>query len=229
MSVETRLLAPTEENSGHLRIATHETLAVHVWPIFLKSLKEDYPQIHLSLYSGRVDTIIDGVINGDYHMSVSVEPTAHPKIEKIKLYEGCFGLFAGPKRNCNLISKLKKNEITLEELRDVPVMTDSHAHIKQGLPIPMYLAERQIGNPLSYEVNSFEAAIRLASQGLGVAAIPIKNAEEALKQKLIRKIDVPGVSNKDFGNYNVCASFRSDNSHLKIINIILERLKIFFE
>ncbi len=228
ISVESRLHAPKDENSGHLRLATHETLAVHVWPRFLRALKEKYPQIQVSLFSGRVDPIVEGVINNDYHLSVTVEPVSHSKIEKVYLYSGNFGLYVGPKENCDLFPQLKKTMLMPSDIQNIPVMTDVHAHIEQGLPIPRYLSELNLGSTHLYEVNSFEAAIRLSSQGLGIAAIPTRNAEEAVAQKLIRKIQVKGVPEKRFGAYSICAAYRTDDTSLKIIKILISELKKFF-
>lgn len=228
-SLESRLYSPADKNSGHLRLATHETLAVHVWPRFLKKLNEKYSQIHISLFSGRVDPIVQGIISDDYHVGVTVEPLSHPKIEMTKLYSGSFGLYVGVKENGSVFSQLKKSTLSVEDLRGIPVMTDVHAHIKQGLPISRYLSELKLGAHHSYEVNSFEAAMRLSAQGLGVAAIPTRNAEEAVNQGLIRKIRVKGISNKTFGAYNICAAYRKDNASLKTIQILISELKVFFK
>lgn len=228
ISVESRLHAPVAENSGHLRVATHETIAVHVWPQFLRALREKYPQIHVSLFSGRIDPIVEGVLNRDYHLSVTVEPLPHPKLEVTKLYSGGFGLFAAAKEKCQIFPQLRKAQISRSEIKDIPVMTDVHAHIKQGLPIPRYLSELQLGSPFLHEVNSFEAAIRLTAQGLGIAAIPIRNAQEAVSQKLVREIQVKGILQKNFGAYNICAAFRKDDSSINTIKTLVSELNSFF-
>ncbi len=42
-SVEARTLNPYQQDAGVLRIGTHETLAIHVWPPFLRQFKANIP------------------------------------------------------------------------------------------------------------------------------------------------------------------------------------------
>lgn len=226
-ATEESLEYPSSGLRGHIRIATHETLAIHIWPKFLSLLQSKYPGLRVSLVSERIEQINSSLLKRKYHIAVSVEPLSEDRVTNIPLYSDSFGLFVGAK---NLITETSnKKRLSLKEIQELPILTDSQAHLREGLPLPIFLSEHGLNGKKYFEVNSFEAAIRFAAEGLGVAAVPKKNAIEATKQGLIRPISIKRINAKQFGNYKICASFLKDDSDNEKIVTIVDQLQKFIK
>ncbi len=74
--IEDHLKGIAFSKQWHLRIGTHETLLVYFWPKVLGLLKKKYPNLRISLNSGRVEDLAQGLRNGFFDLIVSVTPFA---------------------------------------------------------------------------------------------------------------------------------------------------------
>lgn len=205
-AIEAAVKNPNLEGAGRLRIGTHETLAIHVWPHFLSKLGQRHPHLLISLISGRTNGLVQGLKNGDHHIIVTVEPSDDALLIKTPLYQGDFGFFAAPTAPTRFPLLLKKR-LSLSDANQVPLLTDALAEIRQNTLIPAYLAQNGFRLDNFFELNSFEAAIQLASRGLGLAFLPKRNAAAAVKAGHLRQITVEGVPGNGFGAYQICASY----------------------
>lgn len=223
-TIENRVKTPSDTFSGRLKIGTHETLAIHLWPEVLEKFQKKYPGVHVSLTSGRIDYLATGLRNQEFHMILSVEPKGHPDFEVEVILENRLAFFAAPPDYSSAYPCLKKKSLTLEEVNTVPILTDIQAHQEQFLPIPRMLIMAGILREQTFELNSFEASIRLASKGLGIALLPERNAMEAVKQKLLREISIQGLP-KNFGKYRLCATRLRDCPMESAVSELLNHLK----
>lgn len=228
-SVVEKITHPELLLSGRLRIATHETLAVHIWPKFISSFGDEHPQVKIFLTSGRIDSIVKGVLNRDLHLALTVSPHFHEDLEVVPIYSGHFKFFASAHTKTAKILALKQNALTLKELNQVPVFTDTGAHLKQGTSLAHYFNENGIRSHLQYEVTSFEASIRLAQQGLGIAALPDRNAREALKNKTLREVTIRGLRDKKFGPYSICAFGLKHDMETPLLKLLVAKLRAHFD
>jgi molybdate transport repressor ModE-like protein len=201
-SLQKSLLDPSVQAIGKLRVGTHETLAIHVWPHFLESFAAKYPKIQISLISGRIDALVDGVLNHDFHVIVTVEPEADPRLHREPLYHDRLAFYGS--------ARTAKASMTLAEARKLPVLTDAQAHQQQSVPLPRLLSKNGFRESEQFELNSFEAAIRLAEKGLGLALLPRRNAQGSVDAGLLRKVEIKGLAS-DFGNYTLCATSLAKN------------------
>ncbi len=48
-TAEAKTLNPYQQDAGVLRVGTHETIAIHVWPPFLQGLAKLHPKVAVSL------------------------------------------------------------------------------------------------------------------------------------------------------------------------------------
>ncbi len=208
-TIESKVKKPGNQLQGFLKLGTHETLAIHLLPDVLERFLNKYPGMNVSVTSGRIDSLIHGLRNRDFHLVFSVEPIGHPDLIVDVIFENRLALFAAPTKYPHRYECLKKEKLSLQEASSVPILTDTQAHQEQHLPIPRMLILGGILAEQRFDLNSFEAAIRLASKGLGIAVLPEKNAESAVKQGLLREIKVTGLP-KAFGKYRLCASRLKD-------------------
>jgi DNA-binding transcriptional LysR family regulator len=215
-NVELKIKNFSKEHFGILKIATHETLATHVWPEFIQSISKIFPKLQVSLLSGRIDPIINDVLNANVDLALTVEPLNNSKLTCIPIYSGDFGFYTS--------FKDKRASVSISDLDDVPILTDSHAHFKQGMPIPQYLALAGLKLKQSFSLNSFEAAINLAATGTGMCIIPRKNAQRAVSEMKIKEIKVRDLKVKPFGSYTICASYLKSSQNKMIAPFVDELL-----
>lgn len=208
-TIESKVRKPGDQLQGFLKVGTHETLAIHLLPSVLERFLVKYPGMNVSVTSGRIDGLIQGLKNKDFHLVFTVEPIGHPELIIDVIFENRLAFFAAPKKYPHRFECLKKEKISLQEASSVPVLTDTQAHQEQYLPIPRMLIQAGILAEQRFELNSFEAAIQLAAKGLGMALLPERNANSAVKQGLLREITVAGLP-KNFGYYRLCATRLKD-------------------
>ncbi len=227
-SVEAKAINPYQQDTGFLRIGTHETLAIHVWPPFLRKFGTKHPKVSISLISGRVDGLIQGLLSREYHIVMSVEPLRHRDIESEEVYTGVMGLFIGNSDATKSHPILKRDVISLTEANNVPILTDASAHVRQNLSIPAFLMNHGFSLEQFFELNSFEAAMRLAMIGLGIAVVPERNAASYVNEGRLRPLKIKGIKPTNFGNHRICASIvKGEEEHQPIIRLFFDELMDF--
>ena len=204
IQIESAIRNKDQQNQKHIKVGTHESLAVYFWPSFLKKFSKENTKI--SLTSDRIDGLVNGLLNHHYQFILSVEPLPHAKIESFMLYETPLSFFA---------SKGFKDSLSIKELNDLPILTDSSSHSRQGLPMTSFLASQGLDLKNIFGLNSFEAAIRLAEQGLGIAIIPQSIATKAAIKNL-KEIKIKSLSIKNFGRHKLCCSILRKNKSTEV-------------
>ena len=117
----------------------------------------------------------------------------------------------------------------MQSIKNIPIVTDINAHIQQGLSIPRYLQTIGLTPPGTFEVTSFEAALRLASNGLAIAVVPKQNALEAIKMKLVREIKIREIPNRKFGEYSIHTSSLKNSYSENLVKLTTKELQEFFK
>ncbi len=205
-AVELNLDDKSQSDCIKLRVGTHEALAIYFWPSFLEQFKKLHPEIIISLMSGRIHYLAQGLQNRDFNLILTVEPMEHPQFKIFPLFENSFRFYKGPKKLTSSHFLLRKNELTLRELNQLPILTDINAHLSQSQSVSRFLLQMGLTLDNLFELNSFEAAIRLASNGLGIAILPELIGEDAVNRFGLQRLSINGFSNKSFGLHKVCAT-----------------------
>lgn len=228
-NVELQIKSIHGKDSGLLKVSTHEVLAGRVWPKFIQKMGQSYPELQISLLSGRVDAIIEDVLKGNVDLALTVEPLNHAKLTKIPLYSSELGFFvAYDAQNLKNLPVLKKATVGMKDLDGIPVLTDTHAHIRQGTPIPQYLSMAGLKLSSSYTLNSFEAAMNLCAVGVGVAVVPKMVAQEAIKTKKLRELKVQGLGSRPFGKSVIHMSYLKQTEN-RMVSIFAHEMNHFIE
>lgn len=209
-SLASRLTSPQEQALINLRVGTHETLAAHIWPRALPRIASHHPDIKVTLLSGRVDALIEMLHRADLHATVTVEPKFDRRLRTTVLYKGKMQLFAATH------STYSKRTLSLNQLKGAALLTDTSAHMRQGLSIPEALQKAGLSHLGKFEVSSFEAAINLAAIDYGIAAIPDRTAEPAVKAKRLRRLIVKELEESSWLDYSVCLSTLANDESSRI-------------
>jgi DNA-binding transcriptional LysR family regulator len=181
--------------------------------------------VSVSLISGRVDGLIQGLLDREYQIVMSVEPLKHRDIQSEEIYAGVMGLFIGNNAATKSHPILSRGSISLTEANEAPILTDASAHVRQNLPIPVFLMDQGFNLDRFYELNSFEAAMRLAMMGVGIAVVPERNAAAYVKDDLLRPLKIKEINPKTFGKHRICASLvKEEQKHQPIIRLFFEEL-----
>jgi DNA-binding transcriptional LysR family regulator len=208
-SLSGRLNSAENQSRVNIWVGTHETLAAHIWPQTLADLAKQSSNLKISLLSGRIDGLTEMLVRGDLHATVTVRPRADARLRITPLYSGSLQFFVGAN------SPFAKKRVSLKNLDKTPFFTDSQAHVRQGLSIPEALQQLDLEDSGRFEVSSFEAAINLAEMNLGVAVLPDRNAQHAVKDGRIRQLKIQNL-NVDLLKYEICLStlFKADQSRV---------------
>ncbi len=216
-----------------LKIGTHETLAAHIWPQAIATLTKLFPNVVLTLVTGRVDGLIHSLLREDLDLVFSVEPSPHASLTIRPIYKGRLQFFVGQGDHLPVGARAKPVEIrdglSLKDLANVPILTDFGAHTRQGIPIPQALMAVGLGPAGPLEVSSFEAAINLAAMNLGIAILPDRNAQQAVQAKRLRPLAIRGLRSRERLQYQICLSHRTGGEHTDlysgVANVLLALLK----
>lgn len=222
--LEKILYKETDEKSGTVLVGTHETLAIHVWPKLLTRFAKRHPRIKVSVMSGRIEELVKGLVNRHFHLIFSVKPTERPELAITPIYRGVMGLYVGKNPEFKRCETLDQEVISLNEANKLPILTDVHAHVSEGLPIPTFLKNSGLTLEHLHAFNSFEAAIKNASLGLGIAVIPDRNAAEAVQAGLIRPIKIAEIDPTTFGAYQICATVLKGEVEFRLRDALLDEL-----
>ena len=220
---ELKIKSANSQSAGIIRISTHETLATHVWPKLIAKVKKSYPDLQVSLFSGRVDSIINDILNSNVDLALTVSPNKNPKLVIETLYKGEMGIYVAAKEtNLSNFPVLKKSRVKIEDLTNIPLLTDTQAHTRQGLSISQCIANAGIQFNNVFSVNSFETSINLAAEGLGYAVLPKRNVQAALSSNKLRELKITGV--KKLAEYEICATYLKSTSN-NMVELFVEQLK----
>ncbi len=227
-SVESNLSPSTQSKVAKLRVGTHEALAINLWPAFLEKLSKSHPEVSVSLMSGRIDSLTQGLLNREFHLILTVEPNAHSDFKIHTLFETTLGFY----KSANSVTRkhpiLKKSVLSLDDLNQVSILTDTSAHLAQGISVPRYLVQNGLKLDNVFELNSFEASLRLCAKGLGVAVLPKKSGDEAVKKGLLRNVHVKNLTERTFGMHRVCITMlRDENDSSPTAKLFRELTQIF--
>jgi LysR family transcriptional regulator, cys regulon transcriptional activator len=109
----------TEEDNGHLTIATTHTQARYALPLVIQRFTKRYPGVRLSLRQGSPTQISELVTSGEADIAIATEA--------IELYEDLVMLPCYEWNRCVLVPPghplLKAKKLTLQEMASFPIIT----------------------------------------------------------------------------------------------------------
>ena len=220
--LETRLRNPKGLQIGRIRVGTHEALAIHVWPEIVERFQAENPGFFLSIISGRVDDLVSQLMNGNLDLIMTVKPKPVNGLVTQQFYTDTFKFYAPANLKSPIAGQLiKRNSLDKNVLSKIPVLTDSQAHLAQDQPVTRILTELGLYSSHYFQLNSFEAAIKLAQKRLGIALLPEKigcNVHE------LKAVNVAGLSNKYF-SHSICYTY-SENLTDHNVKLLTDHLKI---
>jgi DNA-binding transcriptional LysR family regulator len=170
---------------GKVSLGAGATLAIFVLPALIHSFRDRFPDVQLSVLTGKTHEIKQFVLDGKVDIGLVTSPVRHPEIEVIPLYEDDMVLVAAPR--CPL-----PDSIHFSNLEGYPLILFS-----PGSGFRAFLDELFETNgffpTVAMETDNMEAIKRMAAVDLGAAIIPRVVAEPELSEGLLRELRVEGL------------------------------------
>lgn len=151
--------------SGIVRIGVVDAI-VRTWlPRLLEDMRDRFPQMSLEVTVDTTLQLAKGLSEGDLHLVVAIEPVRGEHLASVALCAYAIGWVAHPR-----LVKARKT-YTPEELAGFPLITYPRHSPPERL-IAAYFDGVDLSRARVSASNSMSTMIRLAGDGLGLAAVP---------------------------------------------------------
>lgn len=203
-----RLDSPEDIYSGSLRIGTYDSIAIYFWPKFLKNFFKKFPNIRLSLTTGRSVEIQDKLLKNELDLILIVNPKSDENIRTINLYSDKFQLYKSEKLQKNSINNqtpiiyMLTNEISESAIRQLTGLDE---------------------NPM-FSTSSIEAVKELVLSGVGIGFLPIRVAKDLADSKKLSPFKVRG-KNLSFGSHTIGLAYHQNGEDSKTLQKFVFEIK----
>ncbi|MGE0753347.1 LysR family transcriptional regulator [Pseudorhodoplanes sp.] len=168
---------------GVVTIGTIDAV-VHAWlPRLIDGLKHDFPRVACNLVVDTSFNIIRQLNDGEIDIGIIVGPVHHDAVENI-----CLGRFT-----CEWIASsalnLRNKRLTLRELSEFPIL--SYPKVSQmHRVVQELLDDAGVARARIYNSNSITTIVRLLTDGIGVAPLPLPSVRDLLATEVLEILDV---------------------------------------
>lgn len=154
---------------GRLRIGTFRSCATHVLPGAIARLHRRYPAIAISLVEmDEVHELKEALVKGEADLCVA-ETIDGEEFESLHIFDDDYVALLPPGY------KLKGSQLSLEDLRSVPLIGSSHSSC--GLRVRRELGAQDNPLAIAYCIRHDSSMVAMVQQGLGIAILPRLAAE----------------------------------------------------
>ncbi|MBY4595343.1 LysR family transcriptional regulator [Ottowia caeni] len=173
-----RVMLDPSKLRGSLRIGLVTTLTPTVFPYLVKTLREEYPHVSLSVTVDMADRLIKDLKGGRLDLLLTSSWPQDPSYEIVPLCSFAMGLVASPTLGVDV-----KNPLAVEQLANYPFVgypsgTDSQMRVES-----YFSGVNQVAGV--HATNGSYGNVQLAVAGLGISAVPIVSVKAELAQGLL--------------------------------------------
>lgn len=208
--VVVKLKEGEEKYEAFLQMGTYESIAIYLFPFFLKYLKDHQRKLRLNLKTSSSALLMEELKMSRLDMIVSVNPQEHRSVITKTLYTDTFGFYSK----------------SVDYSSDAAFIGVRKAAAANGKCLSDYINDFKLSQREWIDCASFETVKALCSEGLGIAILPSRVAAPLLKQKLINKIKIPKISD-GFGEHSVGFSYLKNREGDPAIQWIFREMKAF--
>ncbi len=214
--VEQRIKNPENELAGILNIGTFASFAIYLWPKFLRHLSKKKNAVQIQLDTIKASESSAALFSRKYHLVLSTEQIQLQDAVNIELYKDTFGFFYSKK----FFSKSMQSPSLWKSL---PLIYVPNAKDSSGKTLEQIFNDVGIKNTKKYELDTFEAAKALASEGLGIAVLPLQFASHITND--LERVYDKSLYAKSYGEHSIYFSMLSADRNDQRITWILNFLK----
>ncbi|WP_413944782.1 LysR family transcriptional regulator [Bdellovibrio sp. HCB-162] len=199
----------TQTESGPLRVATYDNIACRIISGLGKKLISELPHLSISV-GGPNSRVLGDLVGGKFDCAFIAQPRVVSGLEYKKLFTERYGLFVSSdfyKKN-----KLNgKKNLRIDDLKSFQVIAMPDAIAGTNKNIDRLLWEIGLKNPLS--VDSYEVAMRLTEEGLGIGIMPLSTAWRSLRENRLRELHLKDVPKSSLGLHHLTLCWNPKQMH----------------
>ncbi len=184
-----------------LSIASCNCLGAYIIPCSIYTFKGTYPDLKVSLEVCRSNKVIERLLNHQSNIGILTSQHKTPGILTIPIMEDNLVLVTNP--------STEYNEISLEELRSIPLILQSQDSSLNKILISSLSNYKLSSQDLNIilTMNSSESIKSTLSSGPGFAFLPEVTVRKELKSKTLKKISLPALDT----SFNYYFAYREDH------------------
>lgn len=174
-----------EQLSGTLKIGIIPTLAPYLLPLFIDSLRQLHPQIHLQIEEVNTEVIISKLREGTLEMGILATPLYEEHIEEHVLFFEKFFLYGRKNHD--------KNYILPEEIDVQKLLLLEEGHCLRSQVMNLCELREKDGLNLWYRMGSLETLMKLVERNQGITVLPELAVLELddIRQQRVSEFQVP--------------------------------------
>lgn len=217
---------------GHISVGIYDSIARYIWPPFYKQIIKNEPDISISLFTGRSQSVIDQLERNKVDLAITVEPTSSFTTDIEDLYKDSFSFYCGKKfANSNGLISRKNSVFQLPKhspnLLTFIIFPDALG--LRNIPIESMFKKNKIENFILHRVENFEIALSFCIDNIGISLLPQNVAKSALNKDLLCKVKIDRVNPLDFGEHTIGISTLKAHQNKPIIGHVKNEIKNYIK
>jgi DNA-binding transcriptional LysR family regulator len=217
--LEQKLLNPSDQMAGHLRIGAYASLAEYLWPNFIPAMKKKAPGLRLSIYTSEAISHRSALARGEIDLLVDAEPRMTGDLISWNLYEDRFNFF---------MTRSQADKWSVEMMEETPLIYSPNAFDSDNKKIIQHLEENGYFFKERLEFDSFMAVLAFAKKGIGLAVIPNRLADAAVTAGQLRSVSIKKFHPRGFGSHHFAATIQESRKDDPRIRLVVKALKEWF-
>jgi DNA-binding transcriptional LysR family regulator len=221
-----QLASVETQNQRILRIASYDNIVCGILSGICKKLISEVPNFSISA-GGPNSKILGEVLSEKMDCGFLAEPKIISGLSYKKIYTERYGLFASKDffKESHFSSKEK---MRTQQLRQYQIIAMPEAIAGANKNIDRLLWDIGLKNPIV--VDSYEVAMQLTRDGVGVGIMPFSTAWRDIQSKNLIEIELKDVPKKTFGPHDLVLCWNSNRTHPgvdaleRLLNNFFERL-----
>lgn len=223
--VESLLRLQAEEPLGRIEVGTKAPYAIHLWPKYLDSLYREFPRLQVGLHIERSNSeLVRGLLARRLDVLLIPEPEPCPGVVAFEVFRDSYDFYLSPRLKAPGIRRSRGTAV-VEKLAEVPLILFSSALGGGNQKLGQRIEKYRKANQRIHEVDSFEAARAMATQGLGVVVLPRMMGKISVTEKKLQPVEVRGLPSDFFPEIKACLCFHEENLKNKKLKLLLSHIK----
>lgn len=191
-----------------LRIATYDNIVCQNISRIIEKLILSFPHVSIATESSNLK-ILGDLSAGKYDCAFIAEPRVLPGIKYKKIFTERYGIFLTPELYKK--SGFRRSQVTTEEIENFCFITMPDAIAGADKKIDRLLWESGLKSSLA--IDSYEVALQLTLESVGIGILPLSTAWRELKQKKLIELNLKGRVQSSWGQHNLTLCWNSKNEY----------------
>ena len=179
--------ALSQPGRGQVSIGCVTTVGLFTLPELIVDFRRLYPDVQIRVWSGRVDGVLDRVLNGTADLGLTSSPVMHQRLISVPLFDDPVIPIAAPS-----VAQALPKPVPLAMLADVDMILYQEPSRFRTL-VDASLEQVGVYPRVAMEFDSHEAVRMAVTLGYGIALVPREAVTADLQSGALVRLDVDGL------------------------------------